>query len=107
MTRIVFYGLRDRGRSRPKKLVRHRQQHPVRPATLKVGSLTGSRELTDSLRKCRDDICCVQKIRRKDSKSRGIGYDYKFIYHGTSNRNGVGALALNKRLETASQQWSS
>ncbi|KAK6744599.1 hypothetical protein RB195_011370 [Necator americanus] len=86
-------GLPARGRSRPKKLVRHRQQHPVRLATLNVGTLTGrSRELADSLRKRRVDICCVQETRWKGSKARELGDGYKLIYHGTSNRNGVGII---------------
>ncbi|KAK6756300.1 hypothetical protein RB195_014607 [Necator americanus] len=88
-------GLPARGRSRPKKLVCHRQQHPVRLATHNVGTLTGrSRELADSLRKRRVDICCVQETRWKGSKSRELGDGYKliFIYHGTSNRNGVGII---------------
>ncbi|KAK6765461.1 hypothetical protein RB195_025398 [Necator americanus] len=86
-------GLPARGRSRPKKLVRHRQQHPVRLATLNVGTLTGrSRELADSLRKRRVDICCVQETRWKGSKARELGGGYKLIYHGTSNRNGVGII---------------
>ncbi|KAK6751762.1 hypothetical protein RB195_003282 [Necator americanus] len=63
-------GLPARGRSRPKKLVRHHQQHPVRLATLNVGKLTGrSRELADSLRKRRVDMCCVQETRWKGSKN--------------------------------------
>ncbi|KAK6764634.1 hypothetical protein RB195_024815 [Necator americanus] len=83
-------GLPARGRSRPKKLVRHRQQHPVRLATLNVGTLTGrSRELADSLRKRRFDICCVQETRWKVSKARELGDGYKRIYHGTSTRNGT------------------
>ncbi|KAK6749256.1 hypothetical protein RB195_001701 [Necator americanus] len=87
-------GLPARGRSRPKKLVRHRQQHPVRLATLNVGTLTGeSRELADSLRKRRVDICCVQETRWKGSKSRELGDGYKLISHGTSNRNGVDRLS--------------
>ncbi|KAK6757328.1 hypothetical protein RB195_015261 [Necator americanus] len=82
-----------RGRSRPRKLVRHRQQHPLHLATLNVGTLTGrSRELTDSLRKRRVDICCVQETRWEGSKSRELGNGYKLIYHGTSNRNGVGTI---------------
>ncbi|KAK6755298.1 hypothetical protein RB195_013961 [Necator americanus] len=86
-------GLPARGRSRPKKLVRHRQQHPVSLATLNVGTLTGrSRELADSLRKRRVDICCVQETRWKGSKSRELGDGYKLIYHGISNRNGVGII---------------
>ncbi|KAK6754467.1 hypothetical protein RB195_013457 [Necator americanus] len=86
-------GLPARGRSRPKKLVRHRQQHPVRLATLNVGTLTGrSRELADSLRKRRVDICCIQETRWKGSKARELDDDYKLIYHGTSNRNGVGII---------------
>ncbi|KAK6739855.1 hypothetical protein RB195_008383 [Necator americanus] len=86
-------GLPARGRSRPKKLILHRQQHPVRLATLNVGTLTGrSRELADSLRKRRVDICCVQETRWKGSKSRELGDGYKLIYHGTSNRNGVGII---------------
>ncbi|KAK6729205.1 hypothetical protein RB195_006321 [Necator americanus] len=86
-------GLPARGRSRPKKLVRHRQQHPVRLATLNVGTLTGrSPELADSLRKRRVDICCVQETRWKGSKVRELGDGYKLIYHGTSNRNGVGII---------------
>ncbi|KAK6730159.1 hypothetical protein RB195_006927 [Necator americanus] len=84
-------GLPARGRSRPKKVV-HRQQHLVRLATLNVGTLTGrSRELADSLRK-RVDICCVHETCWKGSKSRELGDGYKFIYHGTSNRNGVGII---------------
>ncbi|KAK6730200.1 hypothetical protein RB195_006953 [Necator americanus] len=56
-------GLPARGRSRPKKLFRHRQQQPVRLATRNVGTLTGrSRELADSLRKRRVDICRVQDV---------------------------------------------
>ncbi|KAK6763221.1 hypothetical protein RB195_023798 [Necator americanus] len=86
-------GLPARGRSRPKKLVRHRQQHPVRLATLNVETLTGrSRELADSLRKRRVDICCVQETHWKGSKARELGDGYKLIYHGTSNRNGVGII---------------
>ncbi|KAK6737519.1 hypothetical protein RB195_019930 [Necator americanus] len=86
-------GLPARGRSQPKKLVRHRQQQPVRLATLNVGTLTGrSRELADSFRKRRVDICCVQETRWKGSKSRELGDDYKLIYHGTSNRNGIGII---------------
>ncbi|KAK6733743.1 hypothetical protein RB195_017479 [Necator americanus] len=86
-------GLPGGGRKGPKKLVRHRQQHPVRLATLNVGTLTGrSRELADSLRKRRVDICCVQETRCKGSKSRELGDGYKLIYHGTSNRNGVGII---------------
>ncbi|KAK6731492.1 hypothetical protein RB195_007761 [Necator americanus] len=86
-------GLPARGRSRPKKLVRHRQQLPVRLATLNVGTLTGrSRELADSLRKRRVDICCVQETPWKGSKARELGDGYKLIYHGTSNRNGVGII---------------
>ncbi|KAK6743515.1 hypothetical protein RB195_010659 [Necator americanus] len=78
-----------RGRGRPKKLVRHRKEHPVRLATLNVGTLSGrSRELADSLRKRGVDICCVQETRWKGSKSRRLGDGYKLIYHGTSNRNG-------------------
>ncbi|KAK6765208.1 hypothetical protein RB195_025231 [Necator americanus] len=89
-------GLPARGRSRPKKLVRHHQQHPVRLATLNVGTLTGrSRELADSLRKCCVDICCVQEARWKGSKSRELGDGFKLIYHGTSNRNGI-AIILNE-----------
>ncbi|KAK6761937.1 hypothetical protein RB195_022871 [Necator americanus] len=80
-----------RGRSRPKKLVRHRQHHPMRLATLNVGTLTGRSELADSLRK-RVDIYCVQETRWKGLKSRGLGDGYKLIYHGTSNRNGVGFI---------------
>ncbi|KAK6755365.1 hypothetical protein RB195_014000 [Necator americanus] len=84
-------GLPARRRSRPKKLVRHRQQYPVR--ALNVGTLTGrSRELADSLRKRRVDICYVQETRWKGSKARVLGYGYKQIYHGTSNRNGVGVI---------------
>ncbi|KAK6764498.1 hypothetical protein RB195_024719 [Necator americanus] len=87
------YARAARARSRPKKLVRHRQQHPVRLATLNVGTLTGrSRELADSLRKRRVDICCVQETRWKGSKARELGDGYKLIYHGTSNRNGVGII---------------
>ncbi|KAK6742269.1 hypothetical protein RB195_009870 [Necator americanus] len=86
-------GLPARGRSRLKKLVCHRQQHPVRLATLNVGTLTGrSRELADSLRKRRVDISCVQETRWKGSKARELGDGYKLIYHGTSNRNGVGII---------------
>ncbi|KAK6764329.1 hypothetical protein RB195_024595 [Necator americanus] len=86
-------GLPARGRSWPKKLVRHLQQHPVRLPTLNVGTLTGrSRELTDILRKRRVDICSVQEIRWKGSKSRKLGDGYKLVYHGTSNRNGVGII---------------
>ncbi|KAK6727994.1 hypothetical protein RB195_005571 [Necator americanus] len=86
-------GLPARGRSRPKKLVRRRQQHPVRLATLNLGTLTGrSRELADSLRKRRVDICCLQETRWKGSKARELGDGYKLIYHGTSNRNGVGII---------------
>ncbi|KAK6754381.1 hypothetical protein RB195_013404 [Necator americanus] len=63
-----------RGRSWPKKLVRHSQQHPVRLATLNVGTLTGrSRELADSLRKRCADICCAQETPWKGSKSRELG----------------------------------
>ncbi|KAK6746049.1 hypothetical protein RB195_012270 [Necator americanus] len=69
------------------------KQHPVRLATLNVGTLTGrSRELADSLRKRRVDICCVQETRWKGSKARELGDGYKLIYHGTSNRNGVGII---------------
>ncbi|KAK6734409.1 hypothetical protein RB195_017911 [Necator americanus] len=83
-------GLPARGRSRSKKLVRHRQQHPVRLATLNVGTFTGkSRELADSLRKRRVDICCVQETRWKGSKSRELGDGYKLIDHGTSNTGEV------------------
>ncbi|KAK6749164.1 hypothetical protein RB195_001644 [Necator americanus] len=86
-------GLPARGRRRPKKLVRHRQQHPVRSATLNVGTLTGrSRELADSLRKRHVDICCVQETHLKGSKSRELGDGFKLIYHGTSNRSGVGII---------------
>ncbi|KAK6756255.1 hypothetical protein RB195_014575 [Necator americanus] len=86
-------GLPTRRRSRPKKLVRHRQQHPVRLATLNVGTLSGrSRELADSLRKRRVDICCIQEARWKGSKARELGDGYKLIYHSTSNRNGVGII---------------
>ncbi|KAK6762979.1 hypothetical protein RB195_023618 [Necator americanus] len=85
--------LSARGRSRPKKLVRHRQQHPVRLATLNVATLTAkSRELADSLRKRCVDICCVQETRFKGSKSRELGDGYKLIYHGTSNCSGVGII---------------
>ncbi|KAK6761788.1 hypothetical protein RB195_022756 [Necator americanus] len=94
-------GLLARGRSRPKKLVRHRQQHPVRLATLNVGTLTGrSRELADSLRKRRVDICCVQETRRRGSKSRELGDGYKLIYTGTSKRNGVGVI-LNETFRSS------
>ncbi|KAK6765126.1 hypothetical protein RB195_025170 [Necator americanus] len=81
-------------RTEPAKAkVRHRQQHPARLATLNVGTLIGrSRELADSLRKRRVDICCVQETRWKGSKSREFGDGYKLIYHGTSNRNGVGII---------------
>ncbi|KAK6742165.1 hypothetical protein RB195_009808 [Necator americanus] len=80
-------------RLEPNKLVRHHQQHPERLATLNVGTLTGrSRELAGSLRKRRVDICCVQETRWKGSKSRELGDSYKVIYHGTSNRNGVGII---------------
>ncbi|KAK6745007.1 hypothetical protein RB195_011614 [Necator americanus] len=86
-------GLPARGRSRPKKLLCYRQQQPVRLVTLNFGTLTGgSRELADSLRKRRVDICCVQETRWKGSKSRELGDGYKLIYHGTSNRNGVGII---------------
>ncbi|KAK6767018.1 hypothetical protein RB195_026345 [Necator americanus] len=86
-------GLPEGGQSRPKKLVRHRQQHPLRLVTLNVGTRTGrSRELADSLRKRRVDICCVQETRWKVSKSRELGYDYKLIYHCTSNSNGIGII---------------
>ncbi|KAK6755534.1 hypothetical protein RB195_014110 [Necator americanus] len=88
-------GLPARGRSRPKKLVRRRQQHPMRLATRNVGTLTGrSRELTDSLRKRRVDIYCVQETCWKGSKSRELGNGYKLIYHGTSNRNGDRLMAV-------------
>ncbi|KAK6763103.1 hypothetical protein RB195_023711 [Necator americanus] len=83
-------GLPARGRNRPKKLVRHRQHHPDNTY---VGTLTGrSRELADNLRKRGVDLCCVQETRWKDSKSRELGDGYKRIYHGTSNRNGVGII---------------
>ncbi|KAK6744303.1 hypothetical protein RB195_011169 [Necator americanus] len=86
-------GLPARRRSRPKKLVRHRQQHPVRLAALNVGTLTQrSRELANTLRKRRVDICCVQETRWKSSKSKELGDGYKLIYHGTSNRNGIGII---------------
>ncbi|KAK6738086.1 hypothetical protein RB195_020283 [Necator americanus] len=68
-------GLPARGRSRPKKLVRHRQQHPVRLATLNVGTLTG--RSGDSL----------ERLQVKE-----LGDGYKLIYHSTSNRNGVGII---------------
>ncbi|KAK6765797.1 hypothetical protein RB195_025611 [Necator americanus] len=84
-----------RGRSRPKKLVRHRQQHPLRLATFNVRTITGrSREPANSLRKRHVDMCCVQETHCKGSKSRELGDGYKIIYHGTSNRNGVG-ITLN------------
>ncbi|KAK6729989.1 hypothetical protein RB195_006812 [Necator americanus] len=60
-------GLPARGRSRPKNLVRHRQKHPVRLARL-------------------------NETRWKGSKSRKLGGGCKLIYHGTSNRNGVGII---------------
>ncbi|KAK6729019.1 hypothetical protein RB195_006210 [Necator americanus] len=91
----------------PAKEVRHRQQHPVRLATLNVGTLSGgSRKLADSLRKLRVDICCEQEIRRKGSKSRESGDDYKLIYHGRMNRIAMALVLYRKRrLETASHRW--
>ncbi|KAK6751763.1 hypothetical protein RB195_003282 [Necator americanus] len=65
-------GLPARGRSRPKKLVRHHQQHPVRLATLNVGKLTGRRDSLERLQ--------VKGIRRwlqahlpRHIKSQGVG----------------------------------
>ncbi|KAK6765224.1 hypothetical protein RB195_025239 [Necator americanus] len=68
-------GLTARGRCRPKKLIRHRQQHPARLAPL-------------------------NETRWKGSKSRELGDGYKLIYHGTSNRNVVGVI-LNETFGTS------
>ncbi|KAK6764155.1 hypothetical protein RB195_024470 [Necator americanus] len=82
-------GLPAREQRLQKKLVRHRQQYPV--ATLNVGTLIGrSREMADSLRKRRVDICCVQEIRWIALTELGDGY--KLTYHSKSNRNGVGII---------------
>ncbi|KAK6751397.1 hypothetical protein RB195_003031 [Necator americanus] len=86
-------GLPARGRSRPKKLVCHRQQHPVHLATLTVRTPTGrSCELADGLRKrrVRHMLCTGDSLERVQIKELGDGY--KLIHHGTSNHSGAGII---------------
>ncbi|EYC25573.1 hypothetical protein Y032_0011g1280 [Ancylostoma ceylanicum] len=65
----------------------------MRLATLNVGTLTArSRELASSLRSRHVDVCCIQETRWKGSKCVEIGDGYKLMYHGTTDRNGVGIV---------------
>lgn len=65
----------------------------VRIASWNVGSMTGrSAELGEALRRRRINICCIQETKWKGSKARQIGNEYKFIYHGTGPKNGVGIV---------------
>lgn len=66
----------------------------MRLATWNIGSLTGrSQELAEILHRRKINICCIQELRWKGSKSRNIGNGYQLLYHGSSNaRNGVGII---------------
>ncbi|KAI5643615.1 hypothetical protein NE865_04417 [Phthorimaea operculella] len=66
----------------------------MRLATWNIGSLTGrSQELAEVLQRRKINICCIQELRWKGSKSRNIGNGYQLLYHGSSNaRNGVGIV---------------
>lgn len=66
----------------------------MRIATWNIGSLTGrSQELANTLHRRNINICCVQELKWKGSKSRDIGRNYQLLYNGTSTtRNGIGII---------------
>ncbi|XP_060809063.1 uncharacterized protein LOC106136266 [Amyelois transitella] len=66
----------------------------MRIATWNIGSLTGrSQELANTLHRRNINICCVQELKWKGSKSRDIGRGYQLLYNGTSTaRNGIGII---------------
>ncbi|CAH2227836.1 jg6307, partial [Pararge aegeria aegeria] len=65
----------------------------MRLATWNIGSLTGrSQELAETLHRRNINICCIQELKWKGSKSRNIGYNYQLYYHGSSTKNGVGIV---------------
>ncbi|XP_061727718.1 craniofacial development protein 2-like [Cydia pomonella] len=56
--------------------------------------MTGrSQELSEILNRRHINICCVQELKWKGSKSRDIGYNYQLLYNGSSTtRNGIGVI---------------
>ncbi|CAK1587231.1 unnamed protein product [Parnassius mnemosyne] len=73
---------------------KRRSANNLRIATWNIGSLTGrSQELSNILHARNINICCIQELKWKGSKSRDIGRNYQLLYNGTSTtRNGIGII---------------
>lgn len=79
---------------------RSQSSSTIRMASWNLGTLTGrSQELAETLKRRNINICCIQELRWKGSKSRDLGLGYQLVYHGSNNtQNGVG-IVLNNQLK--------
>ena len=66
-------------------------------STWNVGSMSGKcGEISETLKRCCVDICCVQEVRWKGQGARMIGNGFKFLWSGSSKAvNGVGVIVAN------------
>ncbi|CAK1586882.1 unnamed protein product [Parnassius mnemosyne] len=73
---------------------RRRSANNLRIATWNIGSLTGrNQEQANTLHARNINICCIQELKWKVSKTRDIGTNYQLLYNGTyTTRNGIGII---------------
>ena len=72
-------------------------QFGIRFSAWNVGSMSGKwREISETLKRCCVDICCVQEVRWKGQGARMIDNGLKFLWSGSSKAgNGVGVIVAN------------
>ena len=66
-------------------------------STWNVGSMSGKwGEISETLKRCCVDICCLQKVRWKGQGAKMIGNSFKSLWSGgCSAENGVGVIVGN------------
>ena len=76
-------------------------QYGIRFSTWNVGSMSGKwGELSETLKRCCVDICCVQEVKWKGQGARMIGNGFKFLWSGSSKAvNDVGVIVANWLVE--------
>ena len=72
-------------------------QFGIQFSTWNVGSMSGKwGEISETLKRCCVDICCVREVKWKGQGARMIGNGFKFLWSRSSKAvNGVGVIVAN------------
>ena len=72
-------------------------QFGIRFSTWNVGSMSGKwGEISQTLKRCCVDICCLLEVRRKGQGVKMIGNSFKFLWsEGCKTENGMGVIVAN------------